>query len=53
MTLTILSVQVMVTHSSDPNTDHAILQLNDKVKLIIENIAQLRHKINDIVSTYM
>jgi hypothetical protein len=42
----------MVTPSTDPTTDQAISQLNDKVKLIIENIAQIRHQLNDIVSTY-
>ena len=47
----ILSLQVMVTHSSDPATDQAISDLNSKVKLIVENIAQLRHQLNDIVST--
>jgi hypothetical protein len=47
----ILSLQVMVTHSSDPATEQAISDLNSKVKLIVENIAQLRHQLNDIVST--
>jgi hypothetical protein len=42
----------MVTHSSDSATDQAISQLNSKVKLIIENIAQLRRQLNDIVSIY-
>jgi hypothetical protein len=40
----------MVTHSSDLATEHAISDLNSKVKLVIENIAQLRHQLNDIVS---
>lgn len=48
--LPILSLQVMVP-PTDLTTDQAISQLNDKVKLIIENIAQLRHQLNDIVST--
>jgi prefoldin subunit 5 len=50
--LPILSLQVTVTPSSDLTTDQAISQLNDKVKLIIENIVQLRHQLNDIVSIY-
>jgi hypothetical protein len=37
MSLPILSLQVMVSPSSDPTTNQAISQLNDKVKLIIEN----------------
>ncbi|GFG38843.1 hypothetical protein Cfor_09068 [Coptotermes formosanus] len=40
--------KVMVTHSSDPATEQAISDLNSKVKLIVENIAQLRHQLNDI-----
>jgi len=40
----------MVRHSSDPATEQAISDLNTKVKQIIENIAQLKHELNDIVS---
>ncbi|XP_021917540.1 epidermal growth factor-like protein 7 isoform X2 [Zootermopsis nevadensis] len=40
--------KVMVRHSSDPATDEAISELKGKVKLIIENIAELRHQLNDI-----
>ena len=47
----IMSPQVMVPHSSDLATEQAISDLNSKVKLIVENIAQLRHQMNDIVST--
>jgi len=41
----------MVRHSSDLATEQAISDLNSKVKQIIENIAQLRYQMNDIVST--
>jgi hypothetical protein len=47
--LPILCLQVIAS-SADLATNHAIAQLNDKVKLIIENIAQLRHQLNDVVS---
>jgi hypothetical protein len=40
----------MVRHSSDLAAEQAISELNTKVKHIIENIAQLRHQLNDIVS---
>ena len=46
----ILSPQVMVRHSSDLAAEQAISDLNSKVKQIIENIAQLRHQLSDIVS---
>lgn len=48
-----MSLQVMVRHSSDPATDEAISELKGKVKLIIENIAELRHQLNDIVSIHV
>jgi hypothetical protein len=48
--LPIMCLQVLATSSADLTTDQAISQLNDKVKLIIENTAQLRHQLNDIVS---
>ncbi|PNF42609.1 hypothetical protein B7P43_G01284 [Cryptotermes secundus] len=41
-------IKKVMVPPSDPTTDQAISQLNDKVKLIIENIAQLRHQLNDI-----
>jgi len=40
----------MVRHSSDLTAEQAISDLNSKVKQIIENIAQLRHQLSDIVS---
>jgi hypothetical protein len=40
----------MVRHSSDLATEQAVSDLNTKVKQIIENIAQMRHQLNDIVS---
>ena len=46
----ILFPQVMVRHSSDLTAEQAISDLNSKVKQIIENIAQLRHQMSDIVS---
>ena len=47
----ILSPQVMVRHSSDLAKEQAVSDLNSKVQQIVENIAQLRHQLNDIVST--
>ena len=46
----ILSPQVMVRHSADLAKEQAVSDLNSKVKQITENIAQLRHQLNDIVS---
>ncbi|KAJ4438703.1 hypothetical protein ANN_14650 [Periplaneta americana] len=40
--------KVMVSHTPEKPTEQAISELNNKVKLIIENIAQLRRQLNDI-----